>query len=87
MSGHDSKETKSSGGKTSDAIKQQRSKNWPVLFGNAEAQHMFQFPGEIKMSLCLHDTECPVNSIKNNSQFGVGRTELVRLVVIMDVKK
>lgn len=44
-------------------------------------QHMFQFPGEIKMSLCLHDTKHPVNSIKNNSQFGVGRTQLVRLIV------
>lgn len=44
-------------------------------------QHMFQFPGEIKMSLCLHDTKRPVNSIKNNSQFGVGRTQLVRLGV------
>lgn len=42
---------------------------------------MFQFPGEIKMSLCLHDTKRPVNSIKNNSQFGVGRTQLVRLGV------
>lgn len=31
---------------------------------------MFQFPGEIKTSLCLHDTKHPVNSIKNNSQFG-----------------
>lgn len=44
---------------------------------------MFQFPGEIKMRLCLHDTKHPVNSIKNNSQFG-GRWvggQLVRLLV------
>lgn len=33
---------------------------------------MFQFPGEIKMRLCLHDTKQPVNAIKNNGQFGGG---------------
>lgn len=36
---------------------------------------MFQFPGEIKMSLYLHDTKHPVNSIKNKSQFGGGGGE------------
>lgn len=41
---------------------------------------MLQFPGEIKMRLCLHDSKHPVNSIKN-SQFGGGKKQLVRLVV------